>query len=162
MSERFTLSDADFNQPSIAKDGGDLTLVFAPAAGAFVVEVGDNLWVGTEFRQRITRALEQMRDALREAQWPDGALATNYATMAGVETPKGQIVVGNAASAPAITEAGLRISYNIPISGAGADSGGTSASGGGGFGSSTNRGAILDLIIGEILELLSTTAVASP
>lgn len=162
MSTRFTLSDADYNKPSIATDGGDLTLVLAPAAGAFVVEIGDNLWVGTQFRHQINRALEQIRDKLREAQWPDGALATNFATIAGVDTPKGDIVVGNAASAPAITEDGIRVSYNIPASGAGADSGGTSASGGGGFGSSVNRDAIFEYFKDEILELLSTTAVAPP
>lgn len=160
MSTRFTLSDADYNQPSIGFDGGDLTLAATPAADSVVVEVGDNLWVGTQFRHQIVRALEQMVDKLREAQWPQGAV--NYASIAGIDTPKGQIDVGSGANAPAITEDGIRIAYNWPVSGAGADSGGTNVTGTGGQGSSVNRAAAIGLIQTEILELLSTTAVAPP
>ena len=160
MSTRFTLSDADYNKPSIAVDAGDLTATLAPAVDTFVVEVGDSLWVGTEFRHQIVRSLDQIKDKLREAQWPDGASATDYATMAGVDTPKGNIVVGNAAAAPAITEDGIRISYNLPLSATAPTGVSTNVTGMAGSGSSVNRGAVFDLIKDEILELLSTVAVA--
>ncbi len=163
MSTRFTVSDSDFNKSEIATDGGDLTATLAPSAGEFVVEVGDNLWVAgsSEFRRLIERALQQMIDVLREAQWPDGTLATDFATLAAVPAVKGDVVVGNAAVAPAITEDGFRISYNIPLSGApSADSGGSNESGMGGFGSSTNRNVWARKVQDFIRETLAAPAVS--
>lgn len=164
MSTRFLMADSDFNKSEIITDGGDLTLVLAPAAGQLVIEVGDNLWVqgGTQFRLLIQRALQQMLDVLREAQWPNGALATDFATLAAVNSVKSAVIVGNAASAPAITEDGLRISYNIPVIGAGADSGGTNRSGMGGAGSTTNRNVIARKIQDFIRETLAAPAVTPP
>lgn len=159
MSTRYTISDAD----AVALfDGGDLTVAATPVAGNYIIEVGDNIWDET-FRSRIHIAIGHLLDSLREAQWPVGPLAVSFASIAALETPKGQVVTGNGANAPAITEDGIRIAYQLPITGAGPTSGGTGLGGMGGSGSSVNKLSNITRKMRQVIrESLATIAVIPP
>lgn len=160
MSVQYTLDDVD----QVAAVGqGDMTVAYAAGNDNFSVEIGENVWGdGTNNnRFQINDVLNKMLDALREAQFPEGPLATTFCTVAGINTPKGQYVVGNAATAPAITEDGFRIAYNLPIVGAGPGSGGTSSTGMGGSGSTGMRvNRLMRKFIDRIREDLVVPSVA--
>jgi len=84
---------------------------------AATLTIGDGelgIFIGTTVvgvnNQRCVSALVQLRDALREANFPDGALADNFAhvdPLAGKEA----IVVGNAAAIPVLAETDVAIAY---------------------------------------------------
>ena len=138
MSVRYTVSDTD---ALASVDQGDLTIAFAPAADSYAIEMGENFWIDGQnnFSFELQRTLEKMLEALKEANFPTGPLAVSFATTPALRANKGDITVGNAATAPAVSEDGIRIAYQLPITGAGPGSGGTSITGMGGSGSSLMR-----------------------
>jgi hypothetical protein len=88
--------------------------VVSEAAAAPTVGAGElAVFIGTNIRDNIQirglNGVDEVKDALREAQWPVGPLAVNF----GYVTPpsKTAIVVDNAAAIPALTEDDVLIAY---------------------------------------------------
>ena len=161
MSESFTVSDTDVVRPSIVQATLDLTVPVLPAVDTVVVQVGDNLWTGTSFRFVIERALQQIFDVLKEAQYPEGAGLVNFAYLPVVDlngSLKSGVIVGDGALHPVLTEDAVVVEYRWAASGASVDSGGTSNTGAGGAGSTTNRRGQLERIRQYIREELAAPA----
>jgi hypothetical protein len=109
----------------------------------------------------IDRALQQIFDALREAQYPEGAGLVNFAHLPVVDVNgslKSNVVIGDGALHPVLTEDAIIVQYRWAASGASTTSGGTSNTGAGGAGSSTNRRGQLERIRQYIREELATIA----
>lgn len=90
-------------------------VVSVEAAGAITVGAGQLvLAVGTNVKdtnnQRVTTALEQLRERIREAQYPNGPAAVTYAS--GTPPSAEGYAVANAASIPALTEDDAVIAYD--------------------------------------------------
>lgn len=162
MSESFVVTDTDAKRPSIVQATLNPAIPVLPAVDTLTVQVGANLWTGTEFRRVIDRALDDIQQALREQNWPEGALAVDFAhvpVVAGLNgSNKADVVVGNAALHPVLTEDAVIVEYRWAASGASATSGGTSITGAGGAGSSTNREGQLARVRQYIREELALPA----
>ena len=161
VSESFTVSDTDAIRPSIVQATLNPVIPVLPAVDTVVVQVGNNLWTGTAFKFVIERALQQIFDVLRENQYPEGAGLVNFAYLAVVDqngSLKNDVVVGDGALHPVLTEDVVIVEYRWAASGAGANSGGTSNTGAGGAGSSTNRRGQLERIRQYIREELAASA----
>ena len=76
-------------------------------AGELVVAVGTN--VKDINNQRVTSALEVLREKLREAQYPVGPLAVNF--VSGAPPSAEGYAVANAAAIPVLTEDDAVIGY---------------------------------------------------
>lgn len=90
-------------------------VVAVEAAGAITVGAGELVVaVGTNVKdinnQRVTTALEQLREKLREAQYPNGPLAVTY--VSGAPPSAEGYAVANAAAVPALTEDDAVIAYD--------------------------------------------------
>lgn len=114
MGQQFTVSNND--HVGIVQAAKALTGVgsgFAEAAGGLTVTVGDNLFTSAK-RGELFGAIQQIADVLREAQWPDGALATDHGYLASTPAVKGAVVVGSIAAFAddTFTEDSVVISYN--------------------------------------------------
>ena len=113
MGVRFTVTDRDIVESVIVASAQDMTVAIAAAAGEVAICVGANL-LDTDSRFVVERAIQEMRDVLREAQWPEGALATNFVHEVdpAIQT-KIQVVQGNAADIAAVvlTENSIAIIY---------------------------------------------------
>lgn len=83
--------------------------------GELVVAVGTSLL--TKSPVLCVIALNDLLDALRERQFPDGAAADNYAYMTPPD--KANVVVGNAAAVPALAETDAVIAYGGTFAGVG-------------------------------------------
>lgn len=90
--------------------------VIATEAAA-TLSIGDGqlgIFIGTGVKainnQRCVSALIQLRDALRESIFPDGAAADNFAFVTPPDGKPG-ITVGNAAAIPVLTEDEVVIAY---------------------------------------------------
>ncbi len=88
--------------------------VAVEAAGALTLGAGEiGIFVGTNVRdtnnQRVVTALDDLRDAFREAQYPNGVNAFNTAAM----TPPGKtgVLIANLIAMPALTEDDVLIAY---------------------------------------------------
>lgn len=117
MGQQFTASNNDANgHPNITQAAKALTGIgsgFAAAAGELIVTVGDNLFTDIK-RKELDIAIQQISDVLREAQWPDGALATDYGYLLATPDVKGSVVVGSIAAIAddTFTEDSVAITYN--------------------------------------------------
>jgi hypothetical protein len=87
------------------------------AQAAATLSIGDGelgIFIGTgvvaDNNQRCISALQQLRDALRESNFSDGAAADNYAYVTPPDGKPG-ITVGNGAAIPALTEDEVAIAY---------------------------------------------------
>ena len=106
MAHKITVGNVDEGKPS--------HVVATQAAATLSIGDGElGIFVGTNVvaanNQRCVTALKQLRDALRENLFPDGAAADNYAYM----TPPGKdgITIGNGIAIPALTEGDVCIAY---------------------------------------------------
>lgn len=84
---------------------------------AATLTIGDTelgIFVGTAVvainNQRCISALVQLRDALKEANFPDGAAADNFAHVTPPDGKQG-VTVGNAVAIPVLTESEIVIAY---------------------------------------------------
>ncbi len=77
-------------------------------AGELVVAVGTN--VKDINNQRVTTALEQFREKLREAQYPNGPLAVTF--VSGAPPSAEGYAVANAAAIPVLTEDDAVVAYD--------------------------------------------------
>lgn len=77
-------------------------------AGDLIIAVGTN--VSDRNNQDVITALGDLKDALRERQYPHGAQIDNYAYFNPLES-KSSIVIGNGLSIPALTEDDVVIAY---------------------------------------------------
>lgn len=96
-------------------DGKPDHVVATQAAATLSIGDGElGIFVGTGVvainQLRCISALQQLRDALRENLFPDGASADNYAYVTPPDGKPG-IIVGNAAAIPALTEDEVAIAY---------------------------------------------------
>lgn len=106
MAHKITVANVDEGKPS--------HVVATQAAATLTIGDGElGIFVGTGVvavnNQRAISALVQLRDALVEAQFPDGAAADNYAYVTPPD--KTSIVVGNGIAIPALTEDDVCIAY---------------------------------------------------
>lgn len=106
MAHKITAGNIDATKPS--------HVVATQAAATLSIGDGElGIFIGTNVvgvnNQRAVSALVQLRDALRENLFPDGAAADNYAYM----TPPGKdsITIGNGIAIPALTEDDVCIAY---------------------------------------------------
>lgn len=84
---------------------------------AITLNIGDGelgIFIGTNVvainNTRCISALVQLRDALKEANFPDGALANNFAHVTPPDGKPG-VTVGNAVALPVLTEDEVVIAY---------------------------------------------------
>lgn len=120
MGTRYQVDRSDDAVKSAITVTGAITLPiavidpdFIEPAGAISITVGD-LIHNSANRFEVDRAIQQMVDVLREAQWPDGALATDFAYLLTPPDVKGSVVIGNAAQFPDLLgdENMIFITYN--------------------------------------------------
>lgn len=113
MGTRYSEADRDVVKTLITEAAQDMTAAIAEAAGALSISVGTNVLTGVK-RFEVDRAIQQISDVLREAQFPEGPGATTYAYLASLPGVKSQVVVGNGANLPAltVTEDAVVVSYN--------------------------------------------------
>lgn len=103
---KITAGNIDATKPS--------HVVATQAAATLTIGDGElGIFIGTSVvgtnNQRAISALVQLRDALRENLFPDGAAADNYAYVTPPD--KTSITVGNAVAIPALTESDVCIAY---------------------------------------------------
>lgn len=106
MAHKITVGNVDEGKPShVVATQAAATITIADGELGIVVGTG----VVAVNNQRAISALVQLRDALRENLFPDGAAADNYAYM----TPPGKdsITIGNGVGIPALTEDDVAIVY---------------------------------------------------
>lgn len=142
MGTRYSVIDRDVVTSAIDIAAQDMALAISEPVGSISVSVGENL-LNTAQRFQVDRALQQLRDVLREAQWPVGE---NFVYFTAVPAVKGQAVIESGAELPLATldEDGVLISYNIFY--------------GSGAGSSHQYGVAVDKIRNAIREQLSVAA----
>lgn len=107
MAHKITVTNIDKGKPD--------HVVATQAAATLSIGDGElGIFVGTGVvaisNSRCVIALQQLRDALRENLFPDGAAADNYAYVTPPDGKPG-ITVGNAAVIPALTEDEICIAY---------------------------------------------------
>lgn len=117
--DKITVSNIADSKPSMVvsvQAAGAITV----GAGELVVAVGDNVKadhtvltpgvapVGSN--QRAAAALEQLRERLREEQYPNGPLAVTF--VSGTPPSAEGYAVGNAAAIPALTEDDAVVAYD--------------------------------------------------
>ncbi|KKN23614.1 hypothetical protein LCGC14_0903160 [marine sediment metagenome] len=144
MGVRFSVAGRDIVESVIVASAQDLTIAIAAAAGEIAIIVGANL-LNTKDRFRVDRAIQEMRDVLREDQWPEGAFATNFAhEVITLETKVG-LTTGNAAdiAAAVLTEDSIALIYGNLF--------------GAGQGSSVNYASAIRKLRDEIRRRLSST-----
>jgi len=105
--DKITVANIDEGKPD--------HVVAAEAAATLSVLDGQlGIFIGTGVKAvnqtRCISALHQLRDALRENLFPDGAAADNYAYVTPPDGKPG-VTVGNAAAIPALTEDEVCIAY---------------------------------------------------
>jgi len=100
VGTRFSVTGRDVVATEVVIAVADMTLAIATVAEEVAILVGDNINTG-EFRMQVDRSIQEVMDVLREAQWPEGALATNSASELTVLIGKPGVIVANAADIPA-------------------------------------------------------------
>ena len=90
-------------------------VVATQAAATLTIGDGElGIFIGTAVvainNQRCISALTQLRDALKEANFPDGAAADNFAHVTPPDGKPG-VTVGNAIAIPVLTESEVVIAY---------------------------------------------------
>ena len=125
--DKITVSSIADSKPSM--------VVSSQAAATLTVGAGElMIAMGTNVKDRnntdVITAFQDLKDSLRESQYPVGASAVNYAS--GTPPSRAGYLVGNGAAIPALTENDAVIAYGATFYDAG---------------NSVNIGAVIDRAI---------------
>ena len=125
--DKVTVSSIADSKPSMVVSA-EAAATLTVGAGELMIAMGVN--IKNANNQDVVTAFQDLKDGLREDQYPVGALAVNYAS--GTPPNRAGYLVGNGAAIPALTEDDAVVAYGANFYDAG---------------NSVNIGAIIDRAI---------------